>query len=352
MKRNLSLVLTLAVLTAPAALGMKYATVIATPILTAPINALHPLVNNFSGCTSDSNTIAVGYEFYAGGFRMLCADAGRIGFWTIPVAAARVGQAPDAGERFLCPSGSALAGVQYVEGLLFPFPLCGELIPDFTSGQVHRTVLFSVDATVVEKESKGPPVTPGVVSCGVGGYVQTLQASRSAAGNVTGFTALCNSIVTDPVEIKKGFNVDLAVKAVNQTAVLGRNATQLFHVDVFNLGAANIPASNISLEVRFDGSAWQVLPFNMVCSDILAHSGVVDLIVVGERCTLPSPVAGQGGVVPVSFRLEPLGPDTTRPATPTPQPILSVKASIINEQLEGADANATNDTAAFPVILQ
>ena len=176
-----------------------------------------------------------------------------------------------------------------------------------------------------------------------------MQASRNAAGNVTGFSGICNSILSDPVVTGKGgVNVDLAVKTVLQTAVLGRNATQFFNVDVFNLGTATIPASNITLELRFDGSAWQVLPYNMACTSILAHSGVVDRIVVGERCTLPGPVAGGGGVVPVSFLLEPLGPDATRPATTIPQPVLSVKASIIDEQLEGADVNAANNTAAFP----
>jgi len=114
MKRNpLSLILALAVLTAPAAFGMKYATVIAIPIVNVPLDLLHPTatVNNFSGCTSESNTIAVGYELYTGGFRMLCADAGRIGFWTTPVEGPLVGLAPQTGQRFLCPSGSALAGV-------------------------------------------------------------------------------------------------------------------------------------------------------------------------------------------------------------------------------------------------
>src|ERR1041385_1213271 len=104
---------------------------------------------------------------------MLCADAGRIGFWTTPAAAALVGVVSQPSQRYLCPSGSALAGVLFIEGLIYPFPLCGELIPDFKTGSVHRTVLFSVDKTVVEKESKTAPVTPGVISCGPAGYVQT-----------------------------------------------------------------------------------------------------------------------------------------------------------------------------------
>lgn len=349
-RHSLHLVLTLAVLTTPAAFGMRYASSNATPIFTVPGNLINPAVNNFSGCSSDSNTVAVGVDVYAGGFRMLCADAGRIGFWTAPVASILVGQDAQSHHRYLCPSGTALAGLQFIDGLIFPFPLCGELIPDLVNGTVSRTVLYSVNGTVVAKLSKtGDPL--GVVSCGPAGFVQTLKASRDAAGNVNGFGSVCNAIVTDPLG-PKYHHVDLAVKTINQTAELGRNATQVFNVNVYNLGTVPVPASNITLELRFDGEAWQVLPFNMACTAILAHSGVVDRIVVGERCTLPSGTGVRGDVVPVSFHLEPLGPDITRPATTTPAPILSVRAILINEILEGADGDATNDTAAFPQILR
>jgi hypothetical protein len=352
MNRNrLSLVLSLAMLAAPAAFAnMRYVTVPATPILTVP-DLLHPPVNNFSGCSSASSTIAVGYEIYAGGFRMLCADAGVVGFWTTPVESALVGTAPDAGERFLCPSGTALGGVQYIEGLVFPFPLCGELIPDLTSGTVRRTVLLSIDNVAVEKLSKGPPQTPGVVSCGPAGYVQTLQASRNAAGALTGLSAICNAIVTDAISTRA--HVDLTVKTIHQTAVLGRNATQTFSVAVFNLGTAVVPASNVSLELRFDGSVWQIQPFgNLSCNDILGHAGVVDLLVVGKRCTITGSVAAEDGGISVNFQLSPLGPDALRPPTSTPKPIVSVKVGLVNETLLGADVNDTNNTAAFPQVLQ
>ena len=357
MKRNsLSWILALAAFATPAAFAMKYGTPTATtiagsPISTVPVPVINPAVNNLSACLTDSNTIAVGYQIYAGGFRMLCADAGRIGFWTHPVAAALVGSEPDAGTRYLCPSGMALAGLQYIDGLIFPFALCGELIPDFTTGLVQRKVLFSVDGAVVEKLSKGPAETPGVVSCGPAGFIQALKATRDAAGNLNGMTYTCNTIFTAPAN-KDDVSVDLAVKTVGQTSVLGRNQTQNFDVDVFNLGIAAVPASNITLELRYDGQAWQVLPFNMACTAILAHSGVVDRIVVGERCTLAHDVSSSGAGVSVTFRLQPLGPDITRPANPTPTPVLSVKVTIIDEHQEGADANALNDIAAFPVILR
>src|SRR5262245_31628202 len=91
-RKSLNLIVTLAMMAAPAAFGnMHYAPVAATPIIT-PINLLHPQPNNFSGCSSDSNTIAVGYEIYGTGFRMLCADAGVIGFWTTTTEGPLVGQ--------------------------------------------------------------------------------------------------------------------------------------------------------------------------------------------------------------------------------------------------------------------
>jgi len=351
MNRNrLSLALSLALLASPAFANMRYITLPATPILTVP-DPLHPPVNNFSGCTSASSTVAVGYEIYAGGFRMLCADAGVVGFWTLPVGSVLVGVAPDAGERFLCPSGTALGGVQYIEGLIFPFPLCGELIPDLQGGTVHRTVLTTTDNLVVEKLSKGPPQTPGVVSCGPAGYVQTLQASRNAAGVVTGFGAICNSIVTDPIHTRA--HVDLAVKTVHQTAVLGRNATQTFAVAVFNLGAAVVSPSNISLELRFDGSVWQIQPFaNLSCTDILGHAGVVDLLVVGKRCTITGSVSSDDGGISVNFQLSPLGLGMLSPPSATPAPIISTKVGLVNETLLGADVNDTNNTAAFPEVLR
>jgi hypothetical protein len=52
----------------------------------------------------------------------------------------------------------------------------------------------------------------------------------------------------------------------------------------------------------------------------------------------------------MNFQLQPQGPDSLRPAGTGP--IFSVRASLVNENLLGADANANNDVAAFPVILQ
>lgn len=356
MKRNsLSTLLGLIVTTTPAAFGMNY-TAPASPVLAAPVSVNLPHIgeNQISTCTAASNTVAVGYELYAGGFSLLCADAGRIGFWTAPVLSDLVGHSSTTPQRFLCPSGNALAGVQYIEGLIFPLPLCGELIPDFHTGFVRRTVLVSVDGVVVEKESKNTPEPPGVISCGVSGYVQTLAAIRNSSDAVSGFSTVCNTIQTAPANIED-VGVDLAVRTVNQNAVLGRDSSQQFRVDVFNLGTAAMLTSNVSLELHFDGLAWQLQNFgNAVCSDILARKGIADFVVVGKRCTITgeTTLPARGVVVSADFLLQPLGSDATRPASATPKPVVSAKVSVIDEHQEGADPNPANDFAAFPVILQ
>jgi len=354
MKLNVLHVLVTVVATSPAVFGMHYSvsTNISPVVTPLPPNVFIPPVNNVSLCTSASNTVAVGYEIYSGGFRMLCADAGRIGFWTAPLAAAAVGVEPQSFERFLCPSGTALAGVQYIDGLIFPFPLCGELIPDFKTGFVHRTVLFTVDKTVVEYESKTAPVTPGVISCGPEGWVQSLAALRNSAGIVSGFSTVCNTIVTAPANLED-VNVDLAVRTVNQRAVLDHNSNEQFRVDIFNLGIAGVLTTNVTLELRFDGLAWQLREnlAQSICTNIMAHKGPVDMVVVGKRCRLsPQVLDGRGGVVSATFLLEPAG--STAPVNTTPQAIVTAKVALIDESLEGADPNATNDLAAFPVSLK
>jgi hypothetical protein len=350
MKRtSLKLTLTLVAMTASSAFGMHYyVNPNASPILTIPVPSIHPQ-NNVSSCTSASNTVAVGYEIYDGGFRILCADAGRIGFWTNPVGSALVGQQLGDTERFVCPSGSALAGAQYIEGLLYPFPLCGELIPDMKTGYVSRTVLFSVNHVVVEKLSKTPPTTPGVIAFGPGGYVQSLQAFRKPDGTLAGFSMASNAIVTDPANLED-VNVDLAVKTVGQTYLQSRNANAPFRVDIYNLGISAIPGSNVSLEIRFDATGWQ-LPAGYGCSDILARKGF-DRVVVGARCPVPNTIDGRGGLVQIYLELQPLGPASSRPASPTPQPIVGAKVGVVDEQLEGADPDTANDEARFPVVLQ
>src|SRR5215831_17508835 len=66
-----------------------------------------------------------------------------------------------------------------------------------------------------------------------------------------GFVSTCNAVPTAPANIDD-VNVDLAVRTVDQRAVLGRNSNDTFRVEVFNLGIVSMPASNVSLEFRFD----------------------------------------------------------------------------------------------------
>lgn len=347
MKRNaLNLILTLVAVLTPAAYGMHYTSVpLRFPPFNFPGNLLTPSVNNTSACTSISNTIAVGYEVYNGGFRVLCADAGRIGFWTTPVPGPLVGQDLTLISRYLCPSSSALAGLRFVEGLL-PFPLCGTLVPDMSTGAVQRSdTLFGVDETVQTGSGAQP--------CPQEQFIQSLVASRNAQGAVVGFGQACNDIVTAKANLED-VSVDLAVRTVRQKSVLGRNGSEQFSVDVFNLGVAGVFASNVMIDFRFDAFAWDVIqPTNVSCLTISAHKGPVDIITVGKRCTIPgSAINGRGGKVTMNFNLVPIGPEALRPATSTAEAIFSVKANVIDESLQGADPNDSNNLAAFPVLLQ
>jgi hypothetical protein len=353
MKRTaLNLIFSLAAMAAPAAFGMHY-TVNTNPNL-GPTIKLPPLVtleNNASTCTAASNTIAVGFDADSAGYRILCADAGRIGFWTTPVPGDLVGHLTASSARFLCPSGSALAGLQFIEGLVFPFPLCGELVPDFQTGLVSRKVLFTVDNTVVEKLSKTAPVNPGDFNCGPAGWVESLIVNRNASGAVAGFGGTCNTIETAPANIED-VNVDLAVRTFGQAFRTSLSGNSIFRVDVFNLGNETIPLSIVTVDVRFDGLVWQLQPFgNASCTDILAHKGPVDRIVVGKHCTIAGvSLAGKGGVASTNFELTPSNP-ATPPGVPIPYPVVSVTVSL-NSDSFGADPNSSNDLAAFPVLVQ
>jgi hypothetical protein len=55
----------------------------------------------------------------------------------------------------------ALGGVRYIEGLIYPFPLCGELITNGKGGVIYRKTLYATDgAPVVTDISKTDPASP------------------------------------------------------------------------------------------------------------------------------------------------------------------------------------------------
>jgi hypothetical protein len=69
---------------------------------------------------------------------------------------------------------------------------------------------------------------------------------------------------------------------------------------------------------------------------------------VGERCTLQqSLIFPRGGNLANSFTIRAVGPESGRPVTGVPSPIVSVRAVLA----EGVTPNAGNDTVAFPVLL-
>lgn len=341
---TLALTLALATLATPAAFGMNYKAATPVAIFTPPVITFPPPPTTaFSGCSSDSNTIAVGYESFPNGIRILCAEAGRTGFWTTPVSGPLVGQESAHHTRFLCPSGNALAGLTYIEGLTIPFPLCATLIPNLTTGVVGHGDLINPNET---------PAPVGSSACPNIQFIQSLKVTLEH-GEIQGVSEVCNNIETAPLSIE-GPGVDLAVRTIGQKAAIGRNDSDTFTVEVFNEGVFSIPVSMVNLEFRFDTFAWEFIqPTNMVCRDILAHKGLVDIISVGKRCTLPGSVLNsRGGKVSFNFKMQPLGPSALRPPTATPKPVVGFRVSLNDEILFGADPDSANDFAAFPIRLQ
>jgi hypothetical protein len=340
MKRtHLNLTIALAVMTIPAASAMNYK----APAILIPSIPTVQLFDNLSGCSSASHTVAVGYESYTGGFRILCADAGDIGFWTTPVKGELIGVANLLQGRFICPSGTALAGLYYVEGINTPFPTCAVLIPVFSTGTVLRGDMVSVSSA---------PMSLQFPTCGPNQFIQTLKAQRGANDAVQGFSAICNSIQTvNLVHAGTVAGVDLAVRTVGQTVSVNPAHDQTFEADVFNLGSAFVHASNVTLDIRFNTLAWTLVPApGMVCSDIMVRKGLVDMISLGSRCSVPGAgIKALGGETPLKLTLQSHGLSTL--SAPT-LPVISIRASVRDESIDGSDGDLTNDTAAFAVNVQ
>lgn len=336
MKRNLlNLILTLAsAFATPSLNGMHY------KAPSQPAIILHPSIPTLSLIPSSAcigNTIAVGFEEYTGGFRLLCADAGQIGFWTTPVPARLAGVDDHLKWKWLCPSGTALVGyVQDESGLRQA--ACSELVPIvFSTGEVHTASIVSSVNTVLS------PI--GVVACPVNKYVQRFEALTSPAGAVTGFVSVCNAVETDIINIHT-LNlpaVDLAVRTVGQPALK-------FEVDLYNLGFETVVANDVAVEFRYDAALWDVIfPSGMTCADIASRViGGHDVRTLGKRCSIPgSAVKGLGNDVEMTITMQPLGSGTSTAAT-AGLPLVTVKAVVRKDSPLIEDGNPTNDVAAFP----
>jgi hypothetical protein len=346
MIRQRTMTMMIAALSVPAAFGMKYKQqllISGPPEFTLQDGRVQTQPPPSSSCTSSSNTIAVGYEFHAQGVRILCADAGMIGFWTAAIAGAVIGQDALSFSRFLCPSGSALSGLQTIEGLAVPLPLCSTLVPNLQTGAVTRSGLY-----LVGEATAGT----GSAACSGSQFIQLLRAQFSTQGTLQGLTFVCNNIETANLSNRvEYFPADLAPRTIGQKATLGSKSSETFTIDVFNLGIAPLLAADAAVELRFNTFAWRLVPLsNVSCSDIPQRKGF-DVISLGRRCTLPgTQMAADGGRTSMIFRLEPNGPDTLRPTSATPASIISVKTVLTGPDAE--DPVESNDRAAFPVLLQ
>ena len=129
-------------LAVPAFSSMHYLATISGPVL--PIQFPPPPPTEFATCQSNSDTIAVGMDTFAAGVRVLCADAGRIGFWTTFTPSSALGTESNPFTRRLCPSGTALSGVHRGANGRSE-PICSILVPNFTSGAVARFSVTTID---------------------------------------------------------------------------------------------------------------------------------------------------------------------------------------------------------------
>lgn len=285
-----------------------------------------------SGCYGD--TLAVGIEYFGGGgARILCADAGQIGFWTAATPSTSMGTISSSGLRILCPSGSALSGVAFSEGFPLPLPACSVLIPNLQNGTVSRGA---------------------ITSGGIGGlcagskFVQTLQGTFNSLGALTAFTAICNPVVTAAAPIEN-FDVDLAIRTIGERPGLNHSTgSDAFTVQVFNTGIGTLPAGNIRVEFRFNTAAWSLVPAsNMACKPLVSAFNS-RLITAGVSCTMPgTSIGARGGSVSANITISAVGPDSGRPVTGVAAPIVSSRVVLT----QGTAPNVANDSAAFPVLL-
>ena len=187
---NVALTFALAAIAAPAAFGMHYKLEITGPVLPPMVGVPAPPHAVFSGCSADSNTIAVGIDWLPNGIRMLCADAGRMGFWTTPVPAPAIGSSEGNAGRMLCPSGMAVSGLIYTEGLIFTMPVCSVLVPNYVNGTVARHFRLV--------DFKEQPVGTGAQPCPGNDFVQSLQSVNGSISAVCTPISLPHALPTIP----------------------------------------------------------------------------------------------------------------------------------------------------------
>jgi len=344
MKRNaLNLILTLATaLAMPSLKGMSYKAPQPPPL---SVHLPFPQLTLIPNSTCTGNRIAVGFEEYTGGFRLLCADAGQVGFWTTPVEANLVGSGDHLLWSWLCPSGTALVGFAQDESGLRQ-AACSKLIPIFATGDVHTGALVN---------SGNYPLDPVIiVACPANTFVQKFEAVQNPGGPVTGFVKVCSAVETVTINVHTPNlpGIDLAVRTVGQPAKL-EVQDQKFELDLFNLGWAPVIASNVAVEFRYDTLQWEVLvPSGMNCTNIASRViGGHDILSLGKRCTIPgTAIKGLGSEAVMTITLHPVGSGPVIGGSAA-TPVVSIKVLLVGEPDEGADANPNNDVAAFPSSL-
>lgn len=111
---------------------------------------------------------------------------------------------------------------------------CSLMVPNFTSGAVARSGFFTTD--------QNPP-SMGDFVCPTSN--EFLQGFKTVSGGSP--VAICAPILTEPRDADSP-EVDLGVRTFPQRAIMRRNDTENFGVDLVNVGSDSVPGTDVTLD--------------------------------------------------------------------------------------------------------
>ncbi len=321
--------------------GMKYASTTAQP----PAGLV---VNNgpTTGCTSASNSLAVGVEISQDGLaivgvQVLCAQPTAAGFWTTPARANFIGRSGTSIQRVLCPSSMAIGEVR-VQSISLTLA-CRELRPNLSTGIVK--------AGPGELSGDGPFEVPTIqAACPTTQWVQFFQPAFDTTGVLASMTPLCNGVLNGLVT---GYPSTLIVsRSVGQQSELTTWNTDRFDVDLFNF--AKPLTGTVQVEIRAAGNmsgTLQEADFNQTqflapCTPIFVPLNNGAQLFVGYRCTVNGDSFRSDRALIGHFVFRPRNPTTNEESLP----ILNINVLAPAPTLTNPPA-VTGVDAAFPVVV-
>ncbi len=300
-----------------------------------------------TGCTSTSNSLAVGAELSFDtlnivGIQALCAQPNIAGFWTTPVRSTFIGRSTQSVRRILCPSSMAIAQLK-VQFLAVQF-VCRdlELVP--TSENVKPTT-FEVSSQDLFQ------VATFEAKCIAGEWAQFLQPNFDGAGVLSSIIPLCNGVVHG--ELLKGYPSSLIVgRTMGQQSEQGVLNADLFDVQLYNFGVTLNTA--VQVEIRGAGNMPGTLlesdfagtQFNVPCESIFVPLNNGGQLFVGYRCTVDPVTFRFGRALVGHFSFKPRNPTTDEASLP----ILNINVLAADPALAKIEP-LTGIDAAFPVVI-